>query len=404
MELEMSALRKEIDGLRRECSVSRSFIDAIHSPLVFINGSGLLLDANIHALNRYGLTRADINTAILWERFDAATAEEWQNEIAKTIRTKSPERFQFDENNRVREVFIWPAFDSRGRIRNFALMEKDITDNVRAMENLHLFKENSGCSDRQMHQASRLINLGTLVSGIAHEISNPNSFILTNAPLLENIWNDLSNAVPGMIEQDGLHAGGLAPAELMVFIPQLLKGISDGARRIDRIVKSLKSFSRFEIEETFEPVCLNSVIKTCLLFINNEIAKSTRAFSTDLDKDLPFIAGISQRLEQLVINLILNACQSLDSESRSVRISTTHNGKHVFLTVSDQGCGIPRENMTSIFDPFFTTKTGSKGTGLGLSITKKIVEEHNGQIQVESEPGAGTAVTVTFPAMKESFD
>jgi polar amino acid transport system substrate-binding protein len=220
------------------------------------------------------------------------------------------------------------------------------------------------------------------------------------------------------LKNPDLMVGGLTVQEIRETVPKLLRGITEGALRIDTIVKSLRSFSRPDPHAAFVPVCLNSVIRTALLFLNNEIPKATHHFYTRLDNSLPRIAAIPQRLEQVVINLVLNACQALTHLDQTIILETktrlekkTEPGDEselkagtsratVVLKITDQGSGIDRQTLGKIFDPFFTTKPEIKGTGLGLTITRKIVKEHHGRISFESRPGAGTSVTVEFPAME----
>ena len=322
------------------------------------------------------------------------------------IRKRSARSFQFDHGGKIKELTVWPAYDDNNRLDSFALMEKDITENIRALELHRRFQDSSECTDQQMHHASTLINLGTLVAGVAHEISNPNAFITTNAPLLERLWGDLLEAFDHRIQDPEPMAGGLTALEIKETVPKLLRGITDGARRIDTIVKSLRSFSRPDPHAAFVPVCLNSVIQTALVFLTNEIQKATQHFYTRLDKAPAPITGIPQRLEQVVINLVLNACQALTRKEQQIILETqtrrdTKTGKsEVILKVTDQGCGIDHPTLERIFDPFFTTKAAIKGTGLGLTITEKIVKEHHGWIAFESQPGAGTSVIVGFPAME----
>jgi PAS domain S-box-containing protein len=398
--LENTALKQEISDINLEKELHETLINAVDDPLFLINGSGILLKANAAAMERYGFQKEDLFHGSIWERLTASVAKEWQEEIAKVIRNRSGSRFQFDHNQRIKELVIWPAFDAKGRLSAFTLMEKDITRHIRALERHNLFQEDPPCTNQQMLHASTLINLGTLVAGMAHEISNPNAFIMTNAPLLQRLWTDLLETMDDRLEQAEIQAGGLTYQEIRETIPKLLQGINDGASRINIIVKSLRSFSRPDPCGAFTPVCLNAVVKTALLFLNNEIRESTRHFSTALDKALPPVAGIPQRLEQVVINLLLNACQALTRPDREIILATSTRNTTVILTVTDEGCGIEQDNLDRIYEPFFTTKTDIKGTGLGLSITKKIVKEHHGWIEFQSEPGLGTRVTVGFPAMK----
>lgn len=396
---EIRKLKQKVSDLKKQVSISSTFINAVDYPFFLINGSGIIIVANKTASKKYSISQEDINKIPIWDRLLPDTAAEWQKEITMVIQKNKPGRFQIDDKERVQELIIWPAFNRPGKIEYFALMEKDITQNIRALENLNLFKEQEHCSTDQMLHASKMINLGTLIAGITHEINNPNSFILTNAPLLEKIWNDLSENIGDYLCENDILAGGMEPSEIKSTIPSLLKGINVGSQRIDRIVKSLKSFSRPDNNKSFEPVCLNDVIKNSLLFINNEISKATKNFNTELDKNLPCIAGIRQRLEQIVVNLLLNACQALTSHDQAITISTYSRDNKIYIMVKDKGSGIKNSDMKNILDPFFTTRAGFKGTGLGLSITDKIVKEHSGILEFTSKPGKGTCVTVGFPKM-----
>ncbi|ACN15060.1 signal transduction histidine kinase (PAS/PAC domain protein) [Desulforapulum autotrophicum HRM2] len=381
-------------------------VNSMDLPLFLINGCGTVLRANRSAMERYGFKQGDLGTTTIWEHIPFTLAAEWKKEIAKVIRKRATRSFQFDQGDRIKELSVWPAFDDNQRLNGFALMEKDITENIRALELHRKFQDKNECTDQQMHHASTLINLGTLVAGMAHEISNPNAFITTNAPLLERLWGDLAETIDDRLQNPDLVAGGLTASEIKEIVPKLLQGITDGARRIDTIVKSLRSFSRPDPHAAFVPVCLNSVIQTALIFLTNEIQKSTHHFYTHLDKSPAPIAGIPQRLEQVVINLVLNACQALTHEDQQITLETqtrrsAKSGKtDVIFKVIDQGCGIDPQTLERIYDPFFTTKAAIKGTGLGLTITQKIVKEHHGWIEFHSEPGTGTSVVVGFPAME----
>jgi signal transduction histidine kinase len=391
-------------------------VNSIDLPLFLIDGMGTVLKANLAAMERFSLEQRDIGSTTIWEKIPFTLASEWKKEISKVIQKLSFQRFQFDHDGRIKELFIWPAFGQDKRLDSFALIEKDITDNIHALELHRRFKDNNECTDHQILHASTLINLGTLVAGMAHEINNPNAFITTNAPLLERLWEDflaiIYNHMDDRLQNPDLMVGGLTIQELRETVPKLLRGITEGALRIDTIVKSLRSFSRPDPHAAFVPVCLNSVIRTALLFLSNEIPKATHHFYTHLDNSLPKIAAIPQRLEQVVINLILNACQALTHSDQTIILETKNRFEDetelkdrtsratVILKVTDQGSGIDSQTLGKIFDPFFTTKMEIKGTGLGLTITRKIVKEHHGQISFKSRPGAGTSVTVEFPAME----
>ena len=243
-----------------------------------------------------------------------------------------------------------------------------------------------------------MVALGTLVSGVAHEVNNPNNFIMLNTPILSDAWESALPILEEYYEQNGdFVLGGINYTEMREKIP--FSGISDGSKRIKQIVEDLKSFVRKDIPDVTRPVEINNVLKTALSLVSDMIYKSTKHFSVRYGKNIPVIKGNSQRLEQVVINLIQNACQALPERERSIRVSTSSDEEKssVVLRVKDQGRGIPTESLPHITDPFFTTKHDSGGVGLGLSISERIVEEHGGRMTFTSEVGKGTQVEIILP-------
>jgi polar amino acid transport system substrate-binding protein len=142
-------------------------------------------------------------------------------------------------------------------------------------------------------------------------------------------------------------------------------------------------------------------VEVAILIAENLIKKSTNNFKVEYGKDLPLIRGNAQQLEQVVINLINNACQSLKNPSAEIRISTYFNPqrKKVRVKVEDQGVGIRPDDLKYIMDPFFTTKREMGGTGLGLSVSYNIVKSHGGTLILSSKPGQGSTARVSFPAI-----
>jgi len=146
-------------------------------------------------------------------------------------------------------------------------------------------------------------------------------------------------------------------------------------------------------------VNLNNVIHSALSLLSSMVRKSTDRFALDLEKDLPPVKGNFQRLEQVVINLVQNACQALPDRKKGIRVSTRWdeaNGS-VVLEVQDEGVGIPPENLSRITDPFFSTRHDSGGVGLGLAISSRIIKEQGGRMNFASEPGTGTKAEVFLP-------
>jgi polar amino acid transport system substrate-binding protein len=148
---------------------------------------------------------------------------------------------------------------------------------------------------------------------------------------------------------------------------------------------------------------LNEITRTALRLVDATIRKTTGHFQAQLEEGIPRIRGNAQRIEQVVVNLIINACQALPDPERGITVSTHYNGalKCVVLRVHDQGTGIQPEHLNRLTDPFFTTKRDRGGTGLGLSVSAGIVKEHGGSLSFESTLGVGTTVSVTLPAVRE---
>jgi len=266
-------------------------------------------------------------------------------------------------------------------------------------EKLRIRKERSELQAKLI-QANKMTAIGTLASGIAHEINNPNNYLLANAQFLEGAWPDICHILEDHADhQPDLTIGGLPVQEALEDIPQLLQSLVEGSRRIKNIVASLKDFSRQDDESMRRPFEINRVINAALVILANKIKKSTDHFSCQLSAELPQVVGHYQKIEQVVINLLINALQSLPDRRAGVFLSTSLQElpRCVIIKIRDQGIGIPEEIRGRILDPFFTTKHKSGGTGLGLSICYAIINDHKGTIDFDSETGVGTTVTVTLP-------
>jgi len=267
----------------------------------------------------------------------------------------------------------------------------DITESKKAIEKEVLYKN-------QLVQADKLVSLGLLVSGIVHEINNPNNFISLSTPLLRKAWDCIVPVLERHTnETKDLQIGSIAFQEFVGNIDKLLCGIEEGSRRITRIVSDLKDYSRFDTQNLKCLIDLNAVVKSALTLMEPMTKKSTKNLKSIMHEAPLIIEGNYQRLEQVLINLIHNACDALRSCDESITI-TTNPGKNkdVVITVKDEGCGICKSDLDKLVEPFFTTKREKGGTGLGLSVSAGIVKDHNGKMLFESEPGKGTTVTLIF--------
>lgn len=252
----------------------------------------------------------------------------------------------------------------------------------------------------QMAQADKLITLGTLVSGVAHEINNPINFITLNLPLIREFWQGAKPILEDEYARSGDYpVGRLKYSVFRERVDMMLDGIGEGAERIKGIVSTLKDFARPDPSDMTQRVDLNASVEAAARLLRPAISRSTERFVLELDPAVPPLVGSAQKLEQIAINLIQNALDSLPTNQAAVVVSTRHYPvrKAVAFEVRDEGSGIDPKILPRITDPFFTTKRGAGGMGLGLAIVSQIVHDHGGTMDFSSRPGAGTRVSIEFP-------
>ncbi|MFL5351902.1 ATP-binding protein [Archangium sp.] len=233
--------------------------------------------------------------------------------------------------------------------------------------------------------SERMVSLGTLAAGVAHEINNPLSYMLSNLRFVDDELTAMAGSGESLAGERGQE------------VRDALKEALSGSTRVRDIVRDLKTFSRGN-EEGRGPVDVRAVLDSCVSMAWSEIRHRAR-----LEKDygeVPPVSANESRLGQLFLNLLVNAAQAIphgDAKTNEIHLSTRHEDGHVVVAVRDTGMGIPSENLGRLFDPFFTTKPVGVGTGLGLSICHGIVTAMGGRIAVHSEPGQGTTFRVFLP-------
>jgi two-component system, NtrC family, sensor kinase len=230
----------------------------------------------------------------------------------------------------------------------------------------------------QLVQSRKIAAVGTLTSGIAHELNNPINNIVLTAESLKEDFKELP-------DEEALG---------------LIQDILVQSERASEIVKGLLDFSRAEHPE-FEPLPVGAVIQDTLKLVRNQLSLSGINVEQDIPPDLPLIYGDRKSLQQVFLNLFINAIHAmLDGGTLQIRACPSTDGEQMIIDVTDTGVGIDPEHLPQIFDPFYTTKQVGRGTGLGLSVTYGIVEKHGGHIEVKSRKGEGSTFTVTLPLHK----
>jgi len=304
------------------------------------------------------------------------------------------------------------------------LLEADVarrknTERELLRRNEELSELNSMLSQakQQLVQNEKLASLGQLAAGVAHEINNPIGYVQSNINALENYLNDLfglldlyqqvvvltPDAVPvaasvrsGVIDELARMRDKIDLKFLRDDIPHLLNESKEGIQCVRKIVQGLKDFSRAEIVEGWQKSDVHTGLDASLKIANKDIkyrAEIVRRYG-----ELPLVECMPAQLNQVFMNLLLNAVQAIPADkSGEIVIETGREGDSVWVAVSDNGIGIAPNDLGRIFDPFFTTKSVGKGTGLGLSLAYGIVQKHHGEISVNSEVGKGTCFRVLIP-------
>jgi two-component system, NtrC family, sensor kinase len=263
-----------------------------------------------------------------------------------------------------------------------------------AMEALHqqLKQANS-----QLLQSEKMAAVGQLAAGVAHEINNPVGFVASNLKTLADYVRQLLSLVDEMSEWGGLELEKLKKKYDYEFIRDDISGLlsdsHDGVERVKKIISSLRDFSHTG-EEHFAPADLIQGIESTLNLVNNEIKYKAEVIKQL--EPLPPVECIAAQINQVVMNLLINAAQAITSNG-IITLRTGSSTTEAWIEVEDTGSGMSESVIARIFEPFFTTKAVGKGTGLGLALSFNIIQKHHGRIAVRSTVGQGTCFTITLP-------
>lgn len=304
------------------------------------------------------------------------------------------------------------------RTAELAALNRDLRQDVQSREtaerelrqrNAELQALNASLTTVKEHlmQSEKLASIGQLAAGVAHEINNPIGYIFSNFGTLEKYLGSLFDMLSAYEKAETALGASTASAALKAKreaieldflkedIPVLMRESKEGIVRVRKIVQDLKDFSHVDVNPQWQFANLNQGIESTLNVINNEIK-----YKADLSKELaelPPLQCIPSQLNQVVMNLVVNAAQAIGSERGRITVRSGVDGGQVWFEVSDNGSGIAAEILPRIFDPFFTTKPVGKGTGLGLSLSYGIVQKHHGSMSVQSQIGKGSSFRVTLP-------
>ncbi|MFZ5755476.1 MAG: ATP-binding protein [Pseudomonadota bacterium] len=303
--------------------------------------------------------------------------------------------------------------ESNGVVPVLVVIRDTSTDLVRARElqsrhvELRQAYEQLALAQQSMLQNEKMASAGRLAAGVAHEINNPIGYVHANIGTLRDYLNDLVNLVSEYDRMLRLMAGNSAAMNeidqlrqnydidyTLRDLPQLLSESVEGIERVRKIVQDLKDFSHPTRNETWSFTDIHRILDSTLNIASSEIkykAKVKKDYGT-----VPEVQCIPQELSQVFLNILVNAAQSITGQGL-ITIATGLTGDEAWVSISDNGPGIPSGHLSQIFEPFFTTKPIGAGTGLGLWISYQITNKHHGRIEVFTAPGQGTTFRIVLP-------
>jgi len=264
----------------------------------------------------------------------------------------------------------------------------------------------SSLREKQLIQADKMSSLGILVAGVAHEINNPATSLMLNAPNLKKAFLAFIPVLDRHFSKSPHEKVCNMPyTDLRQRIELMLSVVQDSSARIKGIITELKDFSRpaNDLGEK-QDIDVNQVVEKSVDLTQSVLKKTTSNLTVQYREDLPVITGNFQKLQQVIINLLVNAGQALENTDQTIAVSTYINEARSFvgIEVRDTGPGVSGEDLKKMKDPFFTTRRDDGGTGLGLSISEKIVNDHQGILEFESEPGKGLTARILLPCNAKS--
>ncbi len=358
-----TSLEQKANEIVRLKDFSENIVESLNVGVLAVDLRGVVESWNTRMEQLFGVTRQDAVGRLL----DTLVPEELATEIAargdeEQVSGIYKQRLQHQGLALTVNVSITPLVSKSGERIGRLLLFDDVTQRERMAE--------------QMTQTEKLTSLGLLAAGVAHEVNTP-------LAVISNYIQMLAKQLP---DNDPKQA--------------LIEKIVKQTFRASEIVNNLLNFSRTGAGELAD-IDLNRVVEETLSLVAHPLKTSQIKIVREFGDGLPAVRGSANKLQQVFLNLFLNARDAMPSGGMLEVRTGAHNGS-VEVEIADTGAGIPRELIHRIFDPFFTTKASGRGTGLGLSVTYGIIKEHAGKIDVRSTPGKGTSFHVEFPAVRKA--
>lgn len=391
------SLRNQIEERRRAEERLQKSYNMLQTVIDGLKDSLILVDQNMHIrmLNRvatdyYGLESSEKAAGLVCSEASGLVGECEHCKIPQAVLRGAPMTFERQcpmDPDRIEEVSIYPVAGECKQHSDAIIRITDITEHKRF--------------ERQLIQSEKMASLGVLVSSIAHEINNPNNFIFFNIPIMREYLMELVHIADEYAEKHpGLELFHMSYDEFRRDVFKLVDNIEHGSKRISSFVANLREFSLENGNRSKEWLDLHSVVEKVVTICRSQIKKRVKTFEVNIPEGLPPIYADVYSIEQILLNLLINAVQAADKKESRITLTATGRKSwqdHTTIIVSDNGSGMDKKTVKKIFDPFFTTKTAADGTGLGLYVSHNLIQGLGGRIEVESEPGKGSTFTVILP-------
>ncbi len=389
---DVTSYKEAEEAVRRSTEFARNVLESVNDAVSIVNVNDLTIDGvNKAFLKTYGFKEEEVIGKRCYEITHQQNAPcEPPHHICPlqdTVRTErhsAAEHVHFNKAGKkiYSEVSTSPIKDETGKIVQVVHISRDITERKNSEQKLADAYKELKETQEQLIQSGKMAAMGQLAAGVSHELNQPLTGIKGFA---QAILMDIDEKNP-------------VRADLNKIIEQ--------ANRMDKIIQHVRFFAR-RSEFVMRKLDINQPIEDSLMLLNEQLRVHNIRVKKSLNSNLPGIQGDPNQFEQVFLNLITNAKDAIDNLMSPdggeliVKTSLSRDKKNIEILFEDTGCGIPKENLEHIFNPFFTTKSPEGGIGLGLSIVYRIIENHKGKVEVESEEGKGTAFKITLPTSYE---